>query len=150
MSISKKEQRGLVSSEDSTALKSHIQLLRDQGLMVELREISDSDHPSSKMLPSSTDSPGLEELSPESAWRAYLKDTKMRESINGQDHDSLLGVGLEILEEIESSTGGAIQNRGVQRDLRLTSTSVTGFGPFEDTITYPLDNRGLVLLRGTL
>ena len=145
MNIPKKEQRGLVVTSDDTALKSQIQLLRDQGVVVEVREVSsNNDNLSSPtMLPNDS----VEDMSPVSTWRAYLKDAEIRnEFANENDHDSLLEIGLKILEEIEST--GGVQNRGVQHDLRLTSTSATGFGPFEDAITYPLENRGLVLLRG--
>jgi DNA repair exonuclease SbcCD nuclease subunit len=145
MNIPKKEQRGLEITSDDTAMKSQIQLLRDQGVAVEVREVSSNNDNLSSPTMLANDS--VEDMSPVSTWRAYLKDAEMRnEFVNENDHDSLLEIGLKILEEIEST--GGVQNRGVQHDLRLTSTSATGFGPFEDTITYPLENRGLVLLRG--
>jgi len=146
MCIPKKEQRGLENSEYHNALSSRVQSLRDQGLVVELREVSDKNHLSSKKVATNSDIPGFDEMSPESTWRAYLEDEKIRGSISENDHDSLLRVGLGILQEIESD---ATQSMAMQRDLRLTSTTVTGFGPFEDTIEYPLDRRGLVLLRGS-
>jgi DNA repair exonuclease SbcCD nuclease subunit len=144
-------QRGVLGSSDENAIwKSHLQSLREQGLMVELRE-SNSDNRKQTTQPNNTTGiPRLEELSPESTWRAYLEDAKTRDSILDEDCESLLRVGLGILEELEqeSSLPDVIQNRGAQMDLRLTSMSVAGFGPFEGTIQYPLDNRGLVLLRG--
>jgi len=151
MYVPKKVQRRPITSSDDTALKSQIQLLRDQGVMVEVREISsDNKHAFPTLLSNDTDnSLNVEEMSPESTWKAYLKDAEIRnEFINENDHDALLEIGLEILEENETSMGG-VQNRGIQYDLKLLSTSVTGFGPFEDTVTFPLDNRGLVLLRGS-
>ena len=136
--------------------KSRVQSLREHGLMVELREATDvSKEPSAGGHSGSSDVPEFEELSPESVWKAYLDGAKTRESIHEKDCAALLKAGLDILDELEetfssSSSPGAIRSRETQRDLRLTSMSVTGFGPFEDTIEYPLDDRGLVLLRGTL
>eukprot|EP00536_Pseudo-nitzschia_multiseries_P018207 jgi/Psemu1/321292/estExt_fgenesh1_pm.C_22560002 len=129
-------------------LSSRVQSLREQGLTVEIREVSNKNSETLKTLESTADTPGFEEMSPESIWKAYLNEEQIRNSINDDDYDSLLRVGLGILEEIESSAG-TMQSMAVRRDLRLTSTTVTGFGPFEDTIEYPLDNRGLVLLRGS-
>ena len=85
-------------------------------------------------------------MSPESIWRAYLeKAKKLNDFIDGCDHDILLNRGLEIIEETGKNVAGVL-NR--QHDLKLISTSISGFGPFEDDFTYPLDSRGLVLLRG--
>ena len=148
------------SETDSDDLwKSRVQSLREQGLMVEVREAATNDHNNkNNNLTSSTadnsDALGFEELSPEAVWKAYLEDATLRDSVHSEDEcKALLKIGLEILEEIEtedSSSLSSLQSSGAQRDLRLTSLSVAGFGPFEDTIDYPLDNRGLILLRGKL
>ena len=151
VNLSTNQPKELLRSEADVALESRVQSLRKQGVMVEVRDVSDNENPLSSSLSSqeSLDSADIPELSPESTWRAYLKDAKTRSSVHEDDYDRLLQVGLGILEQIEESPD-TIQNGGMHWDLKLTSTSVTGFGPFEDTIVYPLDNRGLVLLRGML
>lgn len=132
-----------------------VQSLREQGLMVELREAPGSTRDATDQPQSGTDAgnPNFEDLLPESVWRAYLKECQVRDSMSEEDCKSLLDAGLEILQDIQQETSSfsfdEIQNGAVQRDLRLTSLSVAGFGPFQDTIDYPLDDRGLVLLRGS-
>ena len=57
--------------------------------------------------------------------------------------------GLEVLKEVaESSDLADSAGRGFT-DLALDTVSVEGFGPFRDKATYPLKDRGLVLLKGT-
>ena len=134
--------------------KAHVQSLREQGLMVEVRGTTTSrdnakDYPLETSL-GTNNGIGFEELAPESVWKAYLDDALLRDSIHTDDEQkALLECGLEILEELqdeESSTTS--QSMTDQRDLKLTGLSVSGFGPFEEEIDYPLDNRGMVLLRG--
>jgi len=143
---------GTVSETDTDApWKSHVNALRKKGLMVEVREAAMRDNDKGYVDSITASSmPGFEELSPESVWRAYLKDAS--DSIPTEDDaKALLTVGLEILEEIEGDEWSASlsNDHASQRELKLTSLSVEGFGPFEDTIDYPLENRGLVLLRGS-
>ena len=137
--------------EDHETWKSRVQSLRNQGLMVEVRESPSGD----KDQPNQRDDrkngiPSFEELSPDEVWKAYLQDTTIRESMSEQERDSLVQEGSEILQEIqdESSPFPMAQGRETRKDLRLTSLSVSGFGPFEDSIEYPLNDRGMVLLRG--
>ena len=61
-------------------------------------------------------------------------------------YNSVLETGLEIMEELDGN--GIKQKGGEQYDLRLCQVTIRGFGPFSQLVTYPLDNRGLVLLRG--
>ena len=138
----------LMSSSDDIELKSQVQLLRNRGVVVELRETRSNNNNLAAISNDSSNitSPNIEEMSPESIWRAYLeKAKKLNDFIDGCDHDILLNRGLEIIEETGKNVAGVL-NR--QHDLKLISTSISGFGPFEDDFTYPLDSRGLVLLRG--
>lgn len=133
------------NSDENTFLNDHVQALRKNGVMVEVRE--DNTRPFPTMLPRNPlDDVAPEAMTAESIWRAYLKDAEMRESIDEEVTESLLRSGLEILEEIDRD--GTDSNQEQQFDLRLNQLTVHGFGPFRDSVTYPLDNRGLVLLRG--
>ena len=139
--------------EDHEIWKSRVQSLRNQGLMVEVRESPSGDKDQSNQLNNHKSGiPSFEDLSPDEVWKAYLQDTTISESISQNERDSLVQVGLKILQEIqdESSPFTIAQGRGARKDLRLTSLSVSGFGPFEDTIEYPLNDRGMVLLRGEI
>jgi hypothetical protein len=128
-------------------LDKHVQWLREEGVMVEVRE--DNTRPFPTMLPIiPLEDVMPEEMSPESIWKAYLKDAEMRESIDEEITNMLLKTGLGILEEINGE--GVDQNCEEQFDLNLCRVKIQGFGPFRDAVTYPLDNRGLVLLRGNL
>lgn len=144
---------GTLSETDTNApWISHVKALRKQGLMVEVREAVNSnnkDHTANRNDRKDNGMLGVEELSPESVWRAYLNDAVARDLIHSDDELALLAVGLQILEEIECDESySSTSSVAAQRELRLTRLSVNGFGPFEETIDYPLDNRGLVLLRG--
>jgi hypothetical protein len=116
--------------------------------MVELREIRSIESSFQTTHPNTTDSPLPEEMSPESTWKSYLKDAEKREHIDPQTYESLLQAGMEILEEIDTNGMGLVN--GLQYDLKLKRTTIHGFGPFVESVTYPLHNRGLVLLRGML
>lgn len=139
VSIPKKESTGIPSS-----VGSHIGLLRDSGVTVETREVKEELQERSEL----QDLTGLEEMSPESTWKAYLEEELRRESISSDNINVLLEAGLEILEEIETNSESIIEPNAVT-DLRLKQVFVEGFGPFQAGLTYPLLNRGLVLLKGT-
>ena len=94
------------------------------------------------------DANSFEEMSTETTWAAYLREEQMRESISDENADTLLKVGLEILEEIGANTD-LREELNSSADLRLTSVSLEGFGSFREATRYPLWNRGLVLLKGT-
>jgi DNA repair exonuclease SbcCD ATPase subunit/DNA repair exonuclease SbcCD nuclease subunit len=130
---------------ESPSMKTCIQNLREAGVMVEVREDTSRFFPT--MLPGSVTDLMPENMSPESTWRAYLQDAEMRESLDDDTYKALLGSGLEILQELdEDGTNGKETD---QFDLRLSQVTIHGFGPFRGSIVYPLDNRGLVLLRGS-
>jgi hypothetical protein len=128
---------------EQSDVNAHVQFLRNQGVMMELREATEQ-QPFQTMLPNTSNDVIPEDMTPDSTWRAYLKDAKLRELIDDEEtHDLLLRTGLKILEDIEVN-----RDEEAQHHLTLTRTSVHGFGPFQDHVVYPLSDRGLVLLRG--
>ena len=135
----KKQQGDLIEQAD---INSHIQFLRNQGVMIELREAVEQ-QPFQTMLPNTPNDVKPEDMTPDSTWRAYLKDAEQRELIDEESHDLLLHKGLKILEDIDVSS-----DEEAQHHLKLTKTTIHGFGPFQDNVVYPLSDRGLVLLRG--
>jgi DNA repair exonuclease SbcCD nuclease subunit len=128
-----------------SSFNEHVQMLRSEGVMVEVRE--DNTCPFPTMLPINPfNDPLPEEMTPESTWRAYLKDAEKRELINEEITDILVETGLKILEEVEEDS--LDRNQEEKFDVKLIQTTVHGFGPFRESVTYPLLDRGLVLLRG--
>lgn len=129
------------------AVGSHIEALREAGVMVEVREVKNI--PLGAMGSNGIgDSLRLEEMSPEFTWRAYLEEEERREVISNENSKILLQAGLEILEEIDANVDPSGELNTVT-DLRLKSVSLEGFGPFREHASYPLWGRGLVLLKGT-
>jgi hypothetical protein len=60
----------------------------------------------------------------------------------------LLEAGLEMLEELDADEAVRAHQTQNMTDLKLDSVTLEGFGPFKDQASYPLLDRGLVLLRG--
>jgi DNA repair exonuclease SbcCD nuclease subunit len=129
------------------AISSHIKMLRQAGATVEIREVKNV--PTDLMGIGGVDHASiLEEMTPESTWRAFIAEAATREAITDDSAGTMLTAGLELLEEMEAEDFQ--KDRGANlSDLQLTSVTVEGFGPFHDPTTYPLLGRGLVLLRGT-
>lgn len=132
----------------------HINKLRDGGVMIEVRDtelLNGGRTSKDEMLSASTvsDEAPLEDLMPDSIWRKYVEE-ELKEETNVEYRVSILQAGLDILSDLESSCDEKAipSSQGLVRDLKLTSISVRGFGPFRHQVTYPLSDRGLVLLRG--
>jgi DNA repair exonuclease SbcCD nuclease subunit len=138
----------MMESQESDDLD-HIKKLRSEGVMVEIREIKKS---ADQAMGSNIvgDANRLEDMSPESTWRAYLAEEELeRRTLTSESSKLLLEAGLEILREIEASEEGKAEQEKKYTNMSLTRVSIEGFGPFREKITYPLSNRGLVLLKGT-
>jgi DNA repair exonuclease SbcCD nuclease subunit len=132
------------------AVGSHIKSLREAGVMVEVREVKNV--PLDAMGSADVgDAIRLEDMSPESTWKAYLEEEERREVISDDNARVLVEAGLEILEEIDATTTTTdpSEQSNAVTDFKLTNVSLEGFGPFREHASYPLWNRGLVLLKGT-
>jgi DNA repair exonuclease SbcCD nuclease subunit len=127
-----------------------IKELRATGVMVEIREIKRIVEQSLGSSLVGGEAEKLEEMSPESTWRAYIAEEEhQRKNLNSESAKVLLESGFEILQELEASKEVKVEQSKEVTDLALTKVSVEGFGPFREKVTYPLSNRGLVLLKGT-
>ncbi|KAI2510628.1 calcineurin-like phosphoesterase-like protein [Fragilaria crotonensis] len=121
--------------------------LRKAGAAVEIREV--------KAIPSRAIGAGafdqdkrqLEELTPAVTLASYFEEEVNRSSMTNATASELLKAGMELLEEMEASN--ETPTSSMLTDIKLCSVSLEGFGPFKDRVTYPLLDRGLVLLRGT-
>jgi DNA repair exonuclease SbcCD nuclease subunit len=115
--------------------------IRQLGAVVEVREI-----PSQAVGPLK---PMFEELTPQTTLSAYFQEQVRREAITKTTAEQLLKAGLLLLEDLEVEQESTMTNpSGTMTDLTLESVTLQGFGPFKDKVSYPLNNRGLVLVRG--
>lgn len=132
---------GNVSTVDA-----QIKTLRQAGVVVEVREI-----PSQALGPLVQPQEVVEEMTPQRTLAAFLTEEVRRESLKNDTAEELLKAGLSLLDELELSEelNGALDASGNMTDLTLESVSLQGFGSFKDQVTYPLEGRGLVLVRGT-
>jgi DNA repair exonuclease SbcCD nuclease subunit len=128
------------------AVNAHIHNLRESGIMVEVREknvvvdaFGNAD---------AVDARCIEDLTPDSTWRKYLEQEESRESITADRRKILLDEGFEILNELDSNSELSVESTSGVTDLRLLNVTLEGFGPFQEAASYPLWNRGLVLLKG--
>eukprot|EP00980_Cylindrotheca_fusiformis_P009811 scaffold2157_cov111-Cylindrotheca_fusiformis.AAC.5 len=146
-----KEDRVVISvpKEEGTAVavpvQEHINLLREAGVTVEIREVKAEPQDRSKINSVIT---LAEEMTTESTWRSYLEEETNREALSDKSAKILAEKGLEVLDEIDS-TGDTPMNANEANDMQLSTVSVEGFGPFQSRVAYPLLDRGLVLLKGT-
>lgn len=129
------------------AVNDHIAKLREAGVMVEVREVKNT--PLDSMgIAGLDDFDRLEEMTPESIWRAYLLEEEKRETLSETQAEGLVDAGIGILEELQADEEPTEDSHQVN-DLKLDSITLEGFGPFRESSSYPLCNRGLVLLKGT-
>lgn len=115
--------------------------LRSDGVMVEVQStlfspLSFSDKPQSPLAPAEPRiSTGA--MSNNNLFRKYATIKNLSPEVTK--------AGLDILEEV----GGKVSSvSGKDVIMKWQTVTLRGFGPFEDTITYPLSNRGLVLITG--
>ncbi|CAM9298178.1 unnamed protein product [Scytosiphon promiscuus] len=93
--------------------------------------------------------PDSASLSPEALFRAYLKREREGGGRNVSQEVEELGFSLikDLGQQAPSSKEGGRKDR--HTSLTLHSIQLKNFGPFRDEVTYPLDERGVVLLRGS-
>jgi len=130
----------------------HLKQLRTGGIMVEIREIKKTAQQALGLATSATDggTERLEAMSPETTWRAYLHEEEHeRQTLTNDTFQVLLEEGLKIVNEVEATEDVKSEQERAHCNLSLKRVSVEGFGPFRGKTTYPLSDRGLVLLKGT-
>lgn len=109
-----------------------------------------------------------ETLGTPAVWRAYMAEASFGDASSssggGKGQQKVIGEGLELIEAWESSTGQNAMSptahtapatpttvgggsTGAVR-LEFKKVKAVGYGPFLKAVEYPLESRGLVLLRG--
>ena len=137
---------------DEHATAAHTQMLRQAGIDVELRQASTNKYRSNSPGSTPMDAKELEDLSPASTWEAFLRNEVSRGSLNETRAKELEVSGLEIIEAVQrnhTTENGRREESITGTHIEFQSMTLEGFGPFSAKIEYPLNGRGLVLVRGT-
>jgi Calcineurin-like phosphoesterase len=138
--------------ENDSDMEETLTKFRDMGVTVEVREtyhgrdlVSDTIDDDGRAMVAS------EDYTPTVLWKSFLNCEDQSGKLK-VPRDVLEKVGLEILDQLDN---GDIENKNGEKillsgssSLELSSVSIIGFGPFRDQVTYPLSDRGLVLIRG--
>jgi DNA repair exonuclease SbcCD ATPase subunit len=124
----------------------HVKELRRVGATVEVREIKSVALEAMQ----SEDKAQLEEMTPEATLTSFLTEEVRREAMTNITAEDLLRAGMALMEELETSEDAvSIGERAANfTNLVLEEVTIQGFGPFKEKVSYPLNKRGLVLVRG--
>jgi hypothetical protein len=141
----------------------HAHTLRQSGVAVEIRL-----HAPAALAPRMSDTVSFwpnsnnsdaklswtEAWSAEATWSAFLDEQVQRKIYSEARCEEMKIAGVKLLHSLEEDESVTTQTSTttaspVMKRLELESLTVQGFGPFRDSVSYPLANRGLVLLRGS-
>jgi len=161
-SNSSSRSRELVSKFDDK-----VKAIRSLGASIEIREVSSV--ATSPMMATGGVASGdnetdamdwllVEDMSPSATWSQFIAKEVEREVMDNETAQFLLEAGSSVLllqgedgthNETKTGSPNGDGSSKSSMDLCLESVYVKGFGPFKKSITYPLNDRGLVLLRGS-
>jgi len=150
MELEQLRREAAAANNEPTAVDIQAKRLRKAGVSVEIREVDNMEGPTA----SSMGDAELEELSPESTWKAFLNSEVERGVLSKLKAEQLQKAGLEILETVQELSSEMENTAAVKvvptscSKLEFQSIAIEGFGPFDTLVEYPLTNRGLVLVRG--
>ena len=123
-------------------LQEHIRQLRQTGATVEIRQ----NPTKTPRALSSSKAREIEELSDTSTWQAYVEAEVAKGSLSEAKREMFYQKGLELVESVQKTQ--TPEQPGLGSHLEFHSVKIEGFGPFSNPVEYPLDKRGLVLVRG--
>jgi len=157
----------------SNVLDEHASVLRAAGVRVEVREIPRTVMPAPpgdryEKAATAEDAAaqylGSSSRTVSEIWSTFVHQQAHRGVISNVTRDELLEHGRNVLEGLHENGTAAAESSsrayyhdgddgggggGNGADLQLHTVTLQGFGPFRESVTYPLLNRGLVLLRGS-
>ncbi|KAL3792558.1 hypothetical protein HJC23_005528 [Cyclotella cryptica] len=151
------ELRANIPDSSLSSFDAKIKELRDAHVTVEIRNFQ-----SEPMETSPTHGGGplevdeqpleLEELSPRATLEAYLKNEVNAGALGKDTANKVLNDGHAILNELNEETSQKNVESSPTKSpvsIEFDSVSLVGFGSFRKEFNYPLNKRGVVLLRGT-
>lgn len=141
--------RWSMAAGENNALSSHSEKLRAAGIHVEIREMKEIQVDDEFPMNDVAGFP-VEDVSLETTWKAFLEEERQRGTMSQTSSEELQRMGLRLLEDLEGDADASDMRRIQDNsDLELHSVTMEGFGPFLESTTYPLFDRGLVLVRGS-
>ena len=152
------------SQSDGRKLEMRIKELRNLGAKVEIRTIKHAkndliNHPMETSLQ-------IEDMTPQTTLKMFLRTEVEKHNLSEETSEKLQMKGLQLIEELlsdnqkehiasdETKDNNAKTKKRFSSqlssltDLIFTSIHIQGFGCFGDKTEYPLDSRGLVLIKG--
>ncbi len=156
VAVSQSDIDALDNVRGDNSFNERVKAYRKNGISVEIRD-SQAISAKTSHLTNEKDNDikvDLEELSASATLAAYLENEAADETIDEGTAKVLVEKGEAILRElsdiISNSTAPVKDAPSTMQmtDLDLESVSIRGFGLFREESTYPLRNRGVVLLRG--
>jgi hypothetical protein len=151
------ELRASLPDSNLSAFDVKVKELRDAGVIVEIRNFQSEPMESiptdgDEHLKSDEPPLELEELSPRATLEAYVKNEINSGALGKDTANKLLKDGHALLNELnDDATQKNVVSSPTESpvSIELDSVSLVGFGSFRKEFTYPLNSRGVVLLRGT-
>eukprot|EP00984_Skeletonema_dohrnii_P001963 scaffold662_cov124-Skeletonema_dohrnii-CCMP3373.AAC.7 len=141
---------------DINPFNERVKTCRKNGISVEIRD-SQAISAKTPHLPNENDNNievDLEELSASATLAAYIENEVADGTIDKGTAKELVEKGEALLRELNDIASNSsapmndTPNTMKMTDLDLESVSIRGFGLFREESTYPLRNRGVVLIRG--
>lgn len=144
-------------NHDGILMEEQTRKLRDLGAKVEIRTIKPTNKVIASSLPPTMQ---VEDMIPQSILNCFLDSEVTAEKMSELKKNELRKLGIELLEEIfmpssnDKLDSKSMINKELKKampsltDLKLSSVTLQGFGCFKTSTEYPLDKRGLVLIRG--
>ena len=97
----------------------------------------------------------VEDLLPKTTWSNFVQNEVSREMMTNNTAMNVIEIGNKILDELDDGSSEikdrdeSILNARKNAMLDFEEISIEGFGPFKEKVTYPLKERGLVLVKGS-
>lgn len=133
-----------------------VKVLRKMGAKVEVREEAGDQNALVDKNNCLNSSIPIEDMTPTDVITHYLTEQVKSNRMTNQTATRLLEAGVSLLEnELLNSESNALMlmknliPSSQVREVEFQSVTIEGYGSFKDEVTYPLMDRGLVLIRGS-
>ena len=152
------EMRNATPAGERSPFDAKIKALRKLGAKVEIREVRSMVTEAMENPFESNDAFGvIEDMTPNDIMESFLNGEVNRGSLSNNTASQLLEVGSALLDEVlnsENATSSSLLQSASPGSSKVTeidfhSVTIEGYGSFKDAVTYPLMDRGLVLIRGS-
>lgn len=97
----------------------------------------------------------VEDMLPKTTWSNFVHNEVKRETLTNNTAMKIIEAGNNILDELDDGSvemkesDESVINSRKNAMLDFDEISIEGFGPFKEPVSYPLKERGLVLVKGS-